>query len=150
MLKNNSKNNCLKDGVALFRGFLRTEFSDENIEFWLACEDYKQTNKEAKLMNKAKSIYTEYVAVGSPREVNLEIQLRLFTAEKILNPTIDTFDLAQKRIQSLMEKDSYPRFLESNLFKNLLTNTLPKQQQQQQQNTTQLKNSNTTEIFQMI
>lgn len=132
----------IKDGVALFRGFLRTEFSDENIEFWLACEDYKQTSKEAKLINKAKAIYTEYVAVGSPREVNLDIQLRIHTAEKIVNPCIETFDLAQKRIQSLMEKDSYPRFLESDLFKNLFSNTLNKHNQQQQ-----LKNSNTTEIF---
>jgi hypothetical protein len=59
------------------------------------------------------------VAIGSPREVNLDIDIRGHTAEKMLNPTHDTFDRAQKRIQSLMEKDSYPRFLESELYKNL-------------------------------
>jgi hypothetical protein len=107
------------DGVALFRGFLKTEFSDENIEFWLACEDYKALSKELKLNARAKQIYSEFVAIGSPREVNLEIQLRMATADNIKTPSVDSFDRAQKRIQALMEKDSYPRFLESDLYKNL-------------------------------
>jgi len=108
-----------KYGVALFRGFLKTEFSDENIEFWLACEDYKALSKEPKFYARAKQIYSEFVAVGSPREVNLEIQLRMATADNIKTPSVDSFDRAQKRIQALMEKDSYPRFLESDLYKNL-------------------------------
>lgn len=118
----------IKDGVALFRGFLKTEFSDENIEFWLACEDYKNTDKEPKLQAKAKKIYLEFVAIGSPREVNLDIELRMHTADNIANPTLDSFDRAQKRIQVLMEKDSYPRFLESDLYRNFCssynTNTM--------------------------
>lgn len=60
------------------------------------------------------------MAIGSPREVNLDIEIRAHTAQNILNPSFDTFDRAQKRIQALMEKDSYPRFLESDLYKNLL------------------------------
>ena len=113
------------DGIALFRTFLKTEFSDENIEFWLECEDYKFTSKEIKRQAKAKKIYSDFVAIGSPREVNLEIELRTHTAQKILNPTFDTFDRAQKRIQALMEKDSYPRFLESDLYKKLLASYPP-------------------------
>ena len=111
----------LIDGVLLFRGFLQTEFSDENIEFWLACEDYKSTDKEQKLQLKAKKIYSEYVVIGSPREVNLDIQLRMYTADRVSETplTVDIFERAQKRIQALMEKDSYPRFLESDLYKNL-------------------------------
>ena len=81
----------------MFRGFLKTEFSDENIEFWLECEDYKYTNKELKRQAKSKKIYSDFVAIGSPREVNLEIEIRNQTAQNILNPTYDTFDRAQKR-----------------------------------------------------
>lgn len=110
-----------KYGLALFRGFLKTEFSDENIEFWLECEDYKFINKELKREAKAKKIYSDFVAIGSPREVNLDIEIRAHTAEKILNPSHDTFDRAQKRILALMEKDSYPRFLESDLYKNFIS-----------------------------
>lgn len=115
----------IKDGIALFRGFLKTEFSDENIEFWLECEDYKYTNKEIKRLAKSKKIYSDFVAIGSPREVNLDIEIRAHTAQNILNPTSDTFERAQKRIQALMEKDSYPRFLESDLYKNLLSSYSP-------------------------
>jgi regulator of G-protein signaling len=110
----------IQDGVALFRGFLKTEFSDENIEFWLACEDYKNTDKEQKLQTKAKKIYSEFVAIGAPREVNLDIELRMLTGDNVtLDASIDAFERAQKRIQALMEKDSYPRFLESELYRNL-------------------------------
>jgi len=114
-----------EDGIALFRGFLKTEFSDENIEFWLECEEYKFLNKDVKRVTKSKKIYSDYVAVGAPREVNLEIEIRTQTAQNILNPTHDCFDRAQKRIQALMEKDSYPRFLESDLYKNLIKSYPP-------------------------
>ena len=109
----------------MFRGFLKTEFSEENIEFWLECEDYKYINKEIKRIAKSKKIYQDFVAIGSPKEVNLDIELRAHTAQNILNPSHDTFDRAQKRIQALMEKDSYPRFLESSLYKNLLGSYSP-------------------------
>ncbi|RNA43301.1 regulator of G- signaling 3 isoform X4 [Brachionus plicatilis] len=114
-----------KYGIALFRGFLKTEFSEENIEFWLECEDYKYTSKEIKRIAKSKKIYQDFVAIGSPKEVNLDIELRAHTAQSILSPNHDTFDRAQKRIQALMEKDSYPRFLESSLYKNLIGSYSP-------------------------
>uniref|UniRef100_A0A672M402 Regulator of G protein signaling 13 n=1 Tax=Sinocyclocheilus grahami TaxID=75366 RepID=A0A672M402_SINGR len=31
-----------KYGMATFHTFLKSEFSDENIEFWLVCEDFKK------------------------------------------------------------------------------------------------------------
>ncbi|DAA15474.1 TPA: regulator of G-protein signaling 16-like [Bos taurus] len=31
-----------KNGVAPFDAFLKTEFSEENLEFWLACEEFKK------------------------------------------------------------------------------------------------------------
>lgn len=67
------------DGVALFRLFLQREFSDENIEFWLACEDYKKIIDPEKLRMRAKQIYTDFVALQSSKEVNYsscEIQLK--------------------------------------------------------------------------
>ncbi len=61
---------CFADGLALFRGFLRTEFSDENIEFWIACEEYKALVGVKKQQIKAQKIYQEFVAVQAPREVH--------------------------------------------------------------------------------
>ena len=45
------------------------EFSEENLEFWIACEDYKQ-QKSAKLEVRANKIFTDFVAVQAPREVS--------------------------------------------------------------------------------
>ena len=56
-------------GLQLFRGFLRTELSDENLEFWIACEDYKNTTNESKRLMKAQRIYNDFIAVRAAREV---------------------------------------------------------------------------------
>ena len=36
------------------------------------------------------------------------------------NNSNDTFKLAQRKIQTLMERDSYPRFIESELYQHIL------------------------------
>ncbi|XP_028666840.1 regulator of G-protein signaling 8-like isoform X3 [Erpetoichthys calabaricus] len=112
-----------KYGLAAFRAFLKTEFSEENIEFWLACEDYKKTKSPAKLASKAKKIYEEFIDVQSPREVNIDFQTRETTKRNLQEPTASCFNMAQGRIHSLMEKDSYPRFLRSKIYMDLLNQT---------------------------
>lgn len=57
------------DGVELFSQFLRKEFSEENIEFWLACEEFKTIDSETKMLSKAKYIYTIFCEPDSPKEV---------------------------------------------------------------------------------
>ncbi|XP_048821900.1 regulator of G-protein signaling 3 isoform X2 [Lagopus muta] len=105
-----------KYGLAAFRAFLRTEFSEENLEFWLACEEYKKIKSQSKMVSKAKKIFAEYIAIQSCKEVNLDSYTREHTKENLQNITRGCFDLAQKRIYGLMEKDSYPRFLRSDLY----------------------------------
>lgn len=61
----------LADGLAAFRAFLKTEFSEENLEFWLACEDFKKTRSAAKLASKAQRIFEEFIDVQAPREVGM-------------------------------------------------------------------------------
>ncbi|XP_015734114.1 regulator of G-protein signaling 3 isoform X7 [Coturnix japonica] len=109
-----------KYGLAAFRAFLRTEFSEENLEFWVACEDYKKTKSQSKMVSKAKKIFAEYIAIQSCKEVNLDSYTREHTKENLQNITRGCFDLAQKRIYGLMEKDSYPRFLRSDLYLDII------------------------------
>ena len=59
------------DGLAAFRAFLRTEFSEENLEFWLACEDYKKIKLQSKMVSKSKKIFAEYIAIQSCKEVSM-------------------------------------------------------------------------------
>ncbi|XP_078074256.1 regulator of G-protein signaling 8-like [Mustelus asterias] len=119
-----------KYGLVAFRAFLRSEYSEENIEFWLACEDYKKTKSPAKLASKAKKIYSEFIDVQAPKEVNLDFQTRELTRKNLLEPTHTCFNDAQKRIYSLMERDSYPRFLRSKIYLDVLNQTQSNSQTQ--------------------
>lgn len=56
----------------------------------------------------------------SSPQVNLDSYTREHTKENLQDVTRSCFELAQKRIHGLMEKDSYPRFLRSELYMDLV------------------------------
>ncbi|KAF1747650.1 hypothetical protein GCK72_024115 [Caenorhabditis remanei] len=111
-----------KFGCALFRQFLKKEFSDENMDFWLECEEFKKMKDGKKsTTQKAIEIYTEFVAEHAPKEVNLDSDTRAATRAAVeAGCKPDTFALAQNRVEQLMSKDSYRRFLRDRLFLDLL------------------------------
>lgn len=55
-------------GQQVFRWFLRSEFSEENLEFWLACEEYRST-PGTQLNIKALRIYSQFINPEAPQEV---------------------------------------------------------------------------------
>ena len=61
----------------MFREFLRCEYSEENILFWLACEDLKKENNPEKIEEKARMIYEDYVSILSPREVMRYLKFKI-------------------------------------------------------------------------
>lgn len=107
------------DGQALFKAFLRKEFCDENLDFWLAVNEYKKT-RENKLISKAQVIFETFIAPQAPREVNLDSVTKRTIESQLDQPTIGTFDLAQKRIQGILESDAYARFLKSDYYLELV------------------------------
>ncbi|XP_042319718.1 regulator of G-protein signaling 1 [Sceloporus undulatus] len=107
-------------GQDAFKEFLKSEFSDENIEFWLACEDYKKTQADH-LHSKAERIYKEFVQSDAIKQVNIDFHTRKDIAKKAQDPTPSSFDEAQRLVFVLMERDSYPRFLKSRFYLNLLS-----------------------------
>uniref|UniRef100_A0ACB8F2P1 Regulator of G-protein signaling 5 n=1 Tax=Sphaerodactylus townsendi TaxID=933632 RepID=A0ACB8F2P1_9SAUR len=107
-------------GLASFRNFLQSEFSEENIEFWIACEDYKKIKFPAKMAEKAKKIYEEFIQSEAPKEVNIDHFTKSVTMKNLVEPSVSTFDLAQKRIFTLMEKDSLPRYVRSDIYQGLI------------------------------
>uniref|UniRef100_A0A803KGD7 RGS domain-containing protein n=1 Tax=Xenopus tropicalis TaxID=8364 RepID=A0A803KGD7_XENTR len=106
-------------GLSAFRAFLKSEFSDENLEFWLACEDLK-TSTSDQISSKVYDIYCEFIKAESPREINIDHKTRDDIAQNITQTTIHCFDDAQKLILCLMAKDSFPRFLKSEHYKELV------------------------------
>ncbi|XP_043332311.1 regulator of G-protein signaling 10 isoform X3 [Cervus canadensis] len=112
-----SLENLLEDpeGVKRFREFLKKEFSEENVLFWLACEDFKKTQDKKQMQEKAKEIYMTFLSSKASSQVNVEGQSRL--NEKILEePHPLMFQKLQDQIFNLMKYDSYSRFLKSDLF----------------------------------
>ncbi|KAM9785850.1 regulator of G-protein signaling 19 [Neosynchiropus ocellatus] len=107
-------------GRNVFREFLRTEYSEENMLFWLACEDLKQEINKSTIEEKVRSIYEDYISILSPKEVSLDARVREVINRKMQDPTPHTFEDAQLQIYTLMHRDSYPRFLSSSIYKSLV------------------------------
>ncbi|XP_067086389.1 regulator of G-protein signaling 16-like isoform X3 [Osmerus mordax] len=108
-----------KHGLCAFTAFLVSEFSEENVAFYVACEDYRKIRVAAKLPAQARSIYDEFIGCDAPREVNIDHETRDITKANLQAPSASCFDLAQHKIYTLMEKDCYPRFLRSPAYRDL-------------------------------
>uniref|UniRef100_A0A3Q4BSR3 Regulator of G-protein signaling 1 n=1 Tax=Mola mola TaxID=94237 RepID=A0A3Q4BSR3_MOLML len=99
-------------GQLVFEEFLRSEYSEENLLFWLACENYKTIARETERVTAAKRIYAEFVQVDATRQVWILEEI----SETLSQPGPNCFDRAQKLIYGLMENDCYPRFLKSEIY----------------------------------
>ncbi|XP_075901703.1 regulator of G-protein signaling 16 [Nelusetta ayraudi] len=114
-----------KYGLCAFTAFLVSEFSEENIAFYFACEDYRNTKSPAKLPAKAQKIFDEFIGSEAPREINIDHETRDITKVNMLELTPSCFDMAQHKIYMLMAKDCYPRFLRSPAYKDLVCQAKP-------------------------
>ncbi|ODN03101.1 Regulator of G-protein signaling 20, partial [Orchesella cincta] len=106
-------------GRKVFRDFLKCEYSEENILFWLACEELKKESRPETIEEKARLIYEDYISILSPKEVSLDSRVREIVNQNMVDPNPHTFDEAQMQIYTLMHRDSYPRFVNSSLYKQL-------------------------------
>lgn len=109
--------------MKIFQAYLKSEFSDENIEFWLVCEDYKKMKSSFRMSSRAKKIFKRYIQAEAPREINIDHNTRELIRRNMKTPDSLCFDDARRIVYGLMEKDSYPRFLRSDLYKDLLEST---------------------------
>lgn len=107
-------------GVSVFGAFLRSEFSEENLQFYLACEQYRHSSNNFSLQRRAKHICATYIQPGAPREVNLDSKTRELTLQLLQAPSRTSLLPAQKRVYSLLDTDCYPRFLQSDIYLSLL------------------------------
>jgi len=58
----------ISGGLELFKRFLKSEFSEENIEFWIACEEFRFSG-DANMQVVGQKIYSDFVAFNAPKEV---------------------------------------------------------------------------------
>uniref|UniRef100_A0A8C6NMI4 Regulator of G protein signaling 11 n=1 Tax=Nothobranchius furzeri TaxID=105023 RepID=A0A8C6NMI4_NOTFU len=110
-----------------FMTYLEKEFSAENLYFWQACEEIRH-GESSKIPQKVEDVYKNFLAPGASRWVNIDSKTMDKTLEGIKRPHRFVLDDAQMHIYFLMKKDSYPRFLKSDLYKNMLSRAMVPQE----------------------
>uniref|UniRef100_A0A1B0B121 Regulator of G-protein signaling 7 n=1 Tax=Glossina palpalis gambiensis TaxID=67801 RepID=A0A1B0B121_9MUSC len=118
-----SMRELLKDPVGReqFAKFLEKEYSVENILFWEAVQEMKALPQSA-IKEAIHNIWQQFLAPDSPYAVNVDSKSIDLAREAVNcnNPNRWCFDVAAAHIYHLMERDSYPRYLRSEAYKDFL------------------------------
>ncbi|XP_055046267.1 axin-1 isoform X2 [Misgurnus anguillicaudatus] len=112
-----------QDGIHLFRTFLKQEGCADMLDFWFACSGFRkqETNEgnEEKMLKLAKAIYKKYI-LDNNGIVSRQIKpaTKSFIKDCVMKLHIDPamFDQAQTEIQTMMEENTYPLFLKSDIY----------------------------------
>ncbi|XP_049600179.1 axin-2 [Syngnathus scovelli] len=108
-----------QDGALLFRTFLEAEKCADALDFWFACNGFRQMDlKDSKTQRVAKAIYKRYIENNSVVAKQLKPATKTFIKDNVKKQHIDSamFDQAQMEIQSNMEENAYQMFLSSDVF----------------------------------
>ncbi|XP_010895682.1 axin-2 [Esox lucius] len=108
-----------QDGAHLFRTFLEREKCVDTLDFWFACNGFRQMDlKDTKTLRLAKVIYKRYIDTSSIVAKQLKPATKTFIRDNIKKQQIDSamFDQAQTEIQSAMEESAYQMFLTSDIY----------------------------------
>ncbi|XP_009857681.2 regulator of G-protein signaling 7 [Ciona intestinalis] len=108
-------------GREQFRKFLEKEFSAENFNFWIACQNLKQQPFK-KLKATVKKIHHDYLSDETPNPINIDSKIKDTTLRNMGSPDRYCFEEAQEHIYHLMKSDSYARFLKSDQYKSFAAN----------------------------
>ncbi|XP_078456471.1 regulator of G-protein signaling 9-like [Lampetra planeri] len=106
-----------------FKEFLCMEFSGENLSFWEACEDLLYGDC-TRVHAKVEQIYTDFLAPWAKHCINIDAKTMAVTLEGLKSPHRYVLEAAQTHIYMLMKKDSYPRYLKSDLYKTMLAGAI--------------------------
>uniref|UniRef100_A0A673K9S4 Regulator of G-protein signaling 7 n=1 Tax=Sinocyclocheilus rhinocerous TaxID=307959 RepID=A0A673K9S4_9TELE len=111
----------LKDPVGReqFLKFLESEFSSENLRFWLAVQELKR-RPIREVPTRVQEIWEEFLAPGAPSAINVDSKSYDKTTQNVKDPGRYAFEDAQEHIYKLMKSDSYSRFIRSSAYQELL------------------------------
>ncbi|XP_040100244.1 LOW QUALITY PROTEIN: axin-2 [Oryx dammah] len=107
-----------QDGAYLFRTFLEREKCVDTLDFWFACNGFRQMSlRDAKTLRVAKAIYKRYIENHSVVSKQLKPATKTYIRDGIKRQQIDSamFDQAQTEVQAVMEENAYQTFLTSDI-----------------------------------
>ncbi|MBN3314196.1 AXIN2 protein, partial [Atractosteus spatula] len=108
-----------QDGAHLFRTFLEREKCVDTLDFWFACNGFRQMDlQDTKTLRVAKAIYKRYIENNSIVAKQLKPATKTYIRDSIKKQQIDSamFDQAQTEIQATMEENAYQMFLTSDIY----------------------------------
>ncbi|KAJ8345426.1 hypothetical protein SKAU_G00296190 [Synaphobranchus kaupii] len=108
-----------QDGAHLFRIFLERERRVDTLDFWFACNGFRQMDlKDTKTLRVAKAIYKRYIENNSIVAKQLKPATKIYIKDNVKKQQIDSamFDQAQTEIQTAMEENAYQMFLTSDMY----------------------------------
>lgn len=108
-----------QDGAHLFRTFLEREKCVDTLDFWFACNGFRQMDiKDPKTLRVAKAIHKRYIENCGVVSKQLKPPTKFFIRDSIKKQQIDStmFDQAQAEIQAMMEDNAYHMFLTSDIY----------------------------------
>jgi hypothetical protein len=134
-------------GVLLFEKFLKREFSDENLYFWIAASTFEYLYHKLppqQILSKASDLIRVFVDNQASKQINIigktraailnfqknniETKISENSAEKIkpdFSQLYSIIKIAQDEVFEMMSKDSFVRFKKSDLFLELINNLYP-------------------------
>ncbi|CAL8272522.1 unnamed protein product [Lota lota] len=106
-----------QDGALLFRTFLEREKCVDTLDFWFACNGFRQMDlKDSKTQRVVKAIYKRYIENSSIVAKQLKPATKTFIRDNLKKIDSAMFDQAQTEIQNIMEETSYQMFLTSDVY----------------------------------
>ena len=121
-------------GLRAFTDFCKSEFSEENLEFWKACREFRRLaaqferekpthiDPKAVLKMRADFIISNFVSEQAKKQVNIiaTIRNKLLAEAAKGSVTSQLFADAEQQVLSLMSSDSFNRFKQSDQFDEML------------------------------
>ena len=140
-----------------FTLFLESEYAEENIHYVLSVNEYKEAynhiNKENQL-EMAKIICNNFISDYGQQQINVAYNQRKLILDRMNNNDIDLniFDITQKAIYTLLERDCFPRFKQSHFFHEFLNEAenlalLTQEQYEKQQKEENVKIKKESKLF---
>ena len=106
----------------MFWRYLKDRSIEQNLNFWLACEHYRQlsTDNREHLLTVAKTIYLMFIKNSAPQKVTIHTdtknRITMILGYKSDPLTVQLFDTAQQEIWEVMERNEVSQFAVSASF----------------------------------
>jgi hypothetical protein len=115
MVENVTLEDVLSDELCMkrYKEFCKKKLCQENLFFWLACEEYRYIPSNEYLRVIASKICNTYISDNAKQQVNLPASVRREIEAQLNNPTRKLFLTAQKAIYGLMECSLFINFLKA-------------------------------------